>query len=175
MTAPSQHDSQSTRIGKKLLDQFRDALSARHHSYRTEQSCMDLCKRFIIYHNQRDPAQPGFMRNVSAFRLPHDHRIGPQEQVVFIQKRTWITIQVRSSLSIRERLYLTESSRKVLRPVHTDRFPRSPRQRYRQEHRYRIGKARHFRRRSSRSPSNRCFHAGWWHVPAPAHARFHGV
>jgi len=56
---PSQPDPQSTQKGKKLLDQLRDALRTKHYSYRTEQTYMDWCKRYIIYHNKRHPAQMG--------------------------------------------------------------------------------------------------------------------
>ena len=57
--APSQHDPQSIQQGKKLLDQLRDALRAKHYSYRTEQTYIDWCKRYILYHNKRHPAQMG--------------------------------------------------------------------------------------------------------------------
>ncbi|MBI5842603.1 MAG: integron integrase [Chloroflexi bacterium] len=45
--------------GKKLLDQLRDAIRAKHYSYRTEQTYLDWCKRYILYHNKRHPAEMG--------------------------------------------------------------------------------------------------------------------
>ena len=44
---------------KKLLDQLRDAIRARHYSYRTEQTYLDWCKRYILYHHKRHPAGMG--------------------------------------------------------------------------------------------------------------------
>ncbi len=44
---------------KKLLDQLRDAIRAKHYSYRTEQTYFDWCKRYILYHNKRHPAEMG--------------------------------------------------------------------------------------------------------------------
>jgi hypothetical protein len=64
--APSQHNPQSTQKGKKLLDQLRDALRAKHYSYRTEQTYIDWCKRYILYHNKRHPAQMG-LHEIQAF------------------------------------------------------------------------------------------------------------
>lgn len=45
--------------GKKLLDQLRDAIRAKHYSYRTEQTYIDWCKRYILYHQKRHPAEMG--------------------------------------------------------------------------------------------------------------------
>ena len=44
---------------KKLLDQLRDAIRAKHYSYRTEQTYSDWCKRYILYHQKRHPAEMG--------------------------------------------------------------------------------------------------------------------
>ena len=44
---------------KKLLDQLRDAIRAKHYSYRTEQTYLDWCKRYILYHQKRHPAEMG--------------------------------------------------------------------------------------------------------------------
>lgn len=57
--APSHQSPPSSQTGKKLLDQLRDALRAKHYSYRTEQTYLDWCKRFILYHKKRHPAQMG--------------------------------------------------------------------------------------------------------------------
>lgn len=52
-------NSSSTALGKKLLDQLRDAIRAKHYSYRTEQTYIDWCKRYILFHNKRHPAEMG--------------------------------------------------------------------------------------------------------------------
>jgi integron integrase len=55
--SPSSPDSPNK--AKKLLDQLRDAIRAKHYSYRTEQTYIDWCKRYILYHNKRHPAEMG--------------------------------------------------------------------------------------------------------------------
>lgn len=50
-------DPTSSPKGKKLLDQLRDAIRAKHYSYRTEQTYVDWCKRYILYHHKRHPAE----------------------------------------------------------------------------------------------------------------------
>lgn len=57
--APSPHSSQSAQKGKKLLDQLREAIRAKHYSFRTEQTYLDWCKRYILHHNKRHPAEMG--------------------------------------------------------------------------------------------------------------------
>jgi integrase len=46
---------------KKLLDQLRDAIRAKHYSYRTEQTYIDWCKRYTlrVYHQKRHPVEMG--------------------------------------------------------------------------------------------------------------------
>lgn len=44
---------------KKLLDQLRDALRARHYSPRTEETYVDWNRRFILFHNKRHPKDMG--------------------------------------------------------------------------------------------------------------------
>lgn len=39
----------------KLLDQMRNVLRTKHYSYRTEQSYIAWCKRYILFHNKRHP------------------------------------------------------------------------------------------------------------------------
>lgn len=51
----------------KLLDQVRQAIRARHLSYRTEQSYVDWIYRFIIYHDSH-PAEIG-EPEIAAFLL----------------------------------------------------------------------------------------------------------
>ncbi len=43
----------------KLLDQVRQALRARHYSYRTEQAYVQWVRRFILFHGKRHPAEMG--------------------------------------------------------------------------------------------------------------------
>ena len=43
----------------KLLDQVRDTLRARHYSYRTEQTCLDWIRQFILFHGTRHPLEMG--------------------------------------------------------------------------------------------------------------------
>jgi len=43
----------------KLLDQVRQAIRARHYSYRTEKTYVGWMKRFIFFHNKRHPADMG--------------------------------------------------------------------------------------------------------------------
>ena len=43
----------------KLLDGMRDALRARHYSYRTEQAYLDWARRFILFHGKRHPMELG--------------------------------------------------------------------------------------------------------------------
>ena len=68
MTAhnPSLHDLAASQKGKKLLDQLRDAIRATHYSYRTEQTYLDWCKRYILFHNKRHPADMG-IREIQAY------------------------------------------------------------------------------------------------------------
>ncbi len=40
---------------KKLLDQLRDAVRAKHYSYRTEETYVHWVLRFILFHNKRHP------------------------------------------------------------------------------------------------------------------------
>jgi integron integrase len=45
--------------GKKLLDQMRDVIRAKHYSYRTEATYLDWVRRFILFHQKRHPDQMG--------------------------------------------------------------------------------------------------------------------
>jgi integron integrase len=45
--------------GKKLLEQVRETLRAKHYSYRTEKSYLDWIKKFILFHNKRHPNKMG--------------------------------------------------------------------------------------------------------------------
>jgi hypothetical protein len=43
----------------KFLDQVHQAIRARHHSPKTEESYVHWIKRFIFFHNKRHPAEMG--------------------------------------------------------------------------------------------------------------------
>jgi len=43
----------------RLLEQVRDAIRARHYSYRTEQAYVAWIRRFILFHRKRHPAEMG--------------------------------------------------------------------------------------------------------------------
>jgi len=43
----------------KLLDQVREAIRARHMSYRTEEAYVGWIRRFILFHGKRHPAELG--------------------------------------------------------------------------------------------------------------------
>lgn len=44
---------------KKLLEQVRDAIRAKHYSLRTEKTYIDWIRRYILYHNKRHPKEMG--------------------------------------------------------------------------------------------------------------------
>jgi len=44
---------------KKLLDQMKDILRAKHYSPRTEETYADWAKRFILFHDKRHPGEMG--------------------------------------------------------------------------------------------------------------------
>jgi hypothetical protein len=44
---------------KKLLEQARDIFRTKHYSYRTEQSYIVWMRRYIFFHNKRQPAEKG--------------------------------------------------------------------------------------------------------------------
>ena len=45
--------------GKKLLDQYRDALRVRHYSHRTEETYVSWVRQFILFHKKRHPRDMG--------------------------------------------------------------------------------------------------------------------
>jgi integron integrase len=55
-------------MAKKLLDQARDILRAKHYSYRTEQAYIDWMRRFILFHGKRHPKDMG-AAEIQAFLL----------------------------------------------------------------------------------------------------------
>jgi len=77
----SAQNPSSSPKGKKLLDQLRDAIRAKHYSYRTEQTYVDWCKRYILYHHKRHPAEMG-MPEIQAFiiYLANDQNVAASTQ-----------------------------------------------------------------------------------------------
>ncbi|MBN2117048.1 MAG: integron integrase [Anaerolineales bacterium] len=71
----------SAQKGRKLLDQLRDAIRTKHYSYRTEQTYADWCKRYILYHHKRHPAEMG-MPEIQAFiiYLANDQNVAASTQ-----------------------------------------------------------------------------------------------
>lgn len=61
-----QPQSPNSPQSKKLLDQLRDALRAKHYSYRTEKTYCDWVVRFIHFHNKRHPGEMG-LPEINAF------------------------------------------------------------------------------------------------------------
>ena len=43
----------------KLLDRMRAEIRVRHYSIRTEESYVDWARRFILFHNKRNPSDMG--------------------------------------------------------------------------------------------------------------------
>ena len=44
---------------KKLLERMRETLQVKHYSYRTEQTYIEWCRRFILFHDKRHPKDMG--------------------------------------------------------------------------------------------------------------------
>jgi len=67
--------------GKKLLDQYRDALRVRHYSYRTEVTYTSWVRQFILFHNKRHPREMG-ETEINAFitHLVNDRNIAASTQ-----------------------------------------------------------------------------------------------
>ncbi|MGY6554187.1 MAG: integron integrase [Wenzhouxiangella sp.] len=53
-------------MARKLLDEMRDAIRARHFSYRTEETYVHWVRRFILFHGKRHPAEMG-KREIEAY------------------------------------------------------------------------------------------------------------
>ncbi len=43
----------------KLLDRMRAEIRVRHYSIRTEETCLDWARRFILFHHKRHPRDMG--------------------------------------------------------------------------------------------------------------------
>src|SRR5512138_603216 len=46
-------------MAKRLLEQAREILRAKHYSYRTEETYVDWMRRYILFHHKRHPAEMG--------------------------------------------------------------------------------------------------------------------
>ncbi|MCX7608875.1 MAG: integron integrase [Anaerolineales bacterium] len=55
-------------MAKKLLDQAREILRAKHYSYRTEQTYIHWMRRYILFHKKRHPIEMG-SPEIQAFLL----------------------------------------------------------------------------------------------------------
>jgi integron integrase len=55
-------------MAKKLLEQAREILRAKHYSYRTEETYVDWMRRYILFHHKRHPEDMG-AAEVQAFLI----------------------------------------------------------------------------------------------------------
>jgi len=51
--------SPSSPKGKKLLDQYRDAINLKHYSPRTGDTYIIWAREYILFHNKRHPKEMG--------------------------------------------------------------------------------------------------------------------
>jgi Phage integrase, N-terminal SAM-like domain len=56
----------SSTKGKRLLDQYRDAMRVRHYSYRTEVTYISWVRQYILFHKKRHPREMG-VNEINAF------------------------------------------------------------------------------------------------------------
>jgi len=54
-----QNVTQPQAVEKKLLEQVRDAIRAKHYSLRTEKTYIDWIRRYIIHHGKKHPREMG--------------------------------------------------------------------------------------------------------------------
>ena len=59
LAQPKDNKTMPVPHGKKLLDQYRDALRIKHYSARTEETYISWVKDYILYHNKRHPREMG--------------------------------------------------------------------------------------------------------------------
>ncbi len=79
---------------KKLLDQVRDVIRRKHYSRRTERTYVSWIKRYILFHDKRDPRDMGKV-GIKAFLsyLATDRKVAASTQnqalnaVLFLYKR----------------------------------------------------------------------------------------
>lgn len=71
----------SPQQGKKLLDQYRDAIRLKHYSYRTEQKYVYWVRAYILFHNKRHPKGMGVVEiNQFLSHLVSDKKISGSTQ-----------------------------------------------------------------------------------------------
>ena len=58
---PSSKPTTPATQGKKLLDQYSEALRNRHYSLRTEKTYLSWVRKYILYHNKRHPREMGVL------------------------------------------------------------------------------------------------------------------
>ncbi|MFZ8852576.1 MAG: site-specific integrase, partial [Armatimonadota bacterium] len=66
---------------EELLDQLREELCLKHYSYRIEQTYVDWAKRFILFHNKRNPTEMDVTEiRASLIHLTQDHNVSASTQ-----------------------------------------------------------------------------------------------
>jgi integron integrase len=114
---------------RRLLDQVRDAVRARHYSRRTEKAYVAWIRRFILFHGKRHPAQmgaPELTRYLSWLAVEGNISASTQNQAlsallflyreVLKQDVPWLDDVVRARRSVRLPVVLTRDEvRGVLR------------------------------------------------------------
>ena len=67
--------------GKKLLDQYRDAIRLKHYSSRTEKTYVSWVREYILFHNKRHPKEMGIPEiNQFLSHLVSDKKISTSTQ-----------------------------------------------------------------------------------------------
>jgi site-specific recombinase XerD len=67
--------------GKKLLDQYRDAIRMRHYSSRTEKTYLHWIREYIYFHNKKHPREMGIAEiNQFLAHLVTDKKISASTQ-----------------------------------------------------------------------------------------------
>jgi integron integrase len=69
----------------KLLDQVREAVRARHYSYRTEEAYVGWVRRYILFHRKRHPAEmgpPEITQFLTALAVEHHVSASTQNQAL---------------------------------------------------------------------------------------------
>jgi integron integrase len=111
----------------RLLDQVRDAIRARHYSYRTEQAYVGWIRRYILFHRKRHPVEMGKVdieRFLTALAVDRHVAASTQNQalaaLLFLYKEVlrkdpgWLEGVVRAKRPQRLPIVLTGSEVEVL-------------------------------------------------------------
>jgi len=103
--------------GKKLLEQYREALRSRHYSLRTETTYISWARQYILYHHKRHPREMGVAEiNDFITYLANQKSIAASTQNQAISA---ILFLYRNVLSIQ----LNESALIPIRPTKPKRIP----------------------------------------------------